>query len=51
MIIGFQLGTWVWGVFFFGGFFLYEGGLLCILGFIVSWGVLLYLGCLMGGFF
>jgi hypothetical protein len=26
-------------------------GLLCILGFIVSWGVLLYLECLMRGFF
>jgi len=39
------------GVFLGLGVFLYEGGLLCILGFIVSWGVLLYLGCLMGGFF
>lgn len=48
--------VWVLGVLFggfhgFGGFFCMKGGLLCISGFIVSWGVLLYLGCLMGGFF
>jgi len=34
----------------FGGFFC-RRGLLYILGFIVSWGILLYLGCLMEGFF
>jgi hypothetical protein len=33
-----------------GGFFC-RRGLLYILGFIVSWGILLYLGCLMEGFF
>jgi hypothetical protein len=32
---------------------LIHGGVLCILGFIVSWGVLLYLGfyCIMGDYF